>query len=423
MRNVRWLIVSAAIGFGLAAAAVVASAAGAESPASPGVEAEAAGIGSPFPIITVISDHVNAVVAYDEGRNRSLVVWEGPSNSMGAACVEADGSITRYYVVGSGIPSNPDVVYSPQNDQYLIVYDTGPGGQIEGQFIVGTCCIGCGGAPFVISDDRPNTENGPAVAYNHHDAHRDYLVVWTDTDNTDYGIYARQVLSFTQKPNPSFPITYTSGAYNYEPDVAYNLNRNEYLVVYTHDDGGPTDPDIYGTLVKNAGGVGVLAENVIDSSPNAQEHASVSAYRLNCETPYLVAFSDEWNDPSLDVRAYLVLTTGVPVQLVNIDTVPGRTETLVDLAASEPLGGHTAVWMAHNGNDFDVYWRRIESEGQLGPILPVAAVYGKDERYPSVAGGSPAPMAVWQEEDAGGEYDVYGRLLWLHVYLPLVLRD
>jgi hypothetical protein len=420
MKNRRWLIVTLALGLGMAGVLLALVRTGMAQPESPA--ATSAG-GPPFPIIAISSDHQNPAVAYDEGRDRYLVVYEAPSGGQAAVCVDPDGTIVRIYTAGSG--QHPDVVYSADHDQYLIVYDSG--GNIEGQFVSGSCCmqVGCIGAPFVISGDRPSTEYGPAVAYNTNSNHQDYLAVWTDTGGFGNGVYARQILSAAQTPNPSFAITDTTAAWNYEPDVAYNLNRNEYLVVYTHDSSKGGDPnalDIYGRLVKNFGGVAPLAENPINTSANVQQHATVAAHRLNYETPYLVAFDDYWNDPAGDVRAYLVFTTGVPSTPINIATVSGRQEILPDLASSEPLGGFTAVWMQENGSDWDVYWRRVNDNGFLYPSAPVVAVVGKSEEYPTVAGGIPTTLAVWQEQNA--DWDIYARCLDYHkVYLPLVLRN
>lgn len=418
MTHRRVFLSSLAAGLGLLVAALTVAAAETATPVVDGTTA----IGSAFPITTVAGDHQNPAVAYDEGRDRYLVVYEQPGGGQAAACVEANGTITHAYVVGTG--RNPDVVYSPDHDAYLIVYDNA--GNIEGQFVSGLCCTlpGCSGAPFLISGDRPNTEYGPAVAYNRHANHQDYLVVWTDSDGFEYGVYARQVQNSGVFPGSSFAITYTTAAWNYGPDVAYNLNRNEYLVVYMHDatKGTGTDAvDVWGRLVKNSGGVGLLAENPIDSSGKDQVFPAVAAYRLNYSTPYFVAFTDYWNDTAGDVRGYLVFTTGLPAQLVNVATVGGRAEMLPAVASSEALGGFTLAWESEGAGDFDIYWRRMSGAGMLGPAAPLAATAGLDERYPAVDGGDWAALVVWQQ--LGNGWDIYARALNYQVYLPLVLRD
>jgi hypothetical protein len=108
------------------------------------------------------------------------------------------------------------------------------------------------------------------------------------------------------------------------------------------------------------------------------------------------------------------------INVTRRETVGGRQEILPALASSESLGAYTAVWMEHNGSDWGVYWRRISPIGLLLPSAPVAAVNGKDERYPAVAGGSPTALGVWQEWNA--DWDIYARILSFNVYLPLVSR-
>ena len=62
------------------------------------------------------------------------------------------------YSLGSGI--NPDIVYDPSHDDYILVWELGitsTTSHIMGSRIAGSCCTGpaCGGTPFIISDDRP----------------------------------------------------------------------------------------------------------------------------------------------------------------------------------------------------------------------------------------------------------------------------
>jgi hypothetical protein len=89
------------------------------------------------------------------------------------------------------------------------------------------------------------------------------------------------------------PISMTSDSHQ-EPDVAYNLNMNEYFVVYNRPSTVGGDVNVYGRRITWDGAY--LSEIPIDTSGNDQFDPAVAAYRLNRTTPYLVVFSDQWNN-------------------------------------------------------------------------------------------------------------------------------
>ncbi|MGD2206903.1 MAG: hypothetical protein PVH17_09000 [Anaerolineae bacterium] len=380
--------------------------------------------GDPFPIATVPGNQEHApAVACDEGRNHYLVVYQN-NGGMNALCIDGQGTTVAAYVVPASYGQRPDVTYSADHDEYLIVWDEG--GDIYGARVGGVCYGGPGGisSAFLISGDRPGTESSPAVAYNNHANHQDYLVVWEDTNNQSnyWAVFGRWVTDVGVSGS-SLAIANTSGAWNYEPDVAYNLNMNEYLVVYTHDASKGTAGgarDIYGRRVYNTGGGGLLAEYPIDSSANDQDSPSVAAYRLNYTTPYLVVYRDFWNDAAGDVRGYLVSTGGQSVALLNIADVPGLQESEPGIAASESRGGYTVVWSQGTVSS-DIYGRRVSGDGFVGSTFGVD-LGSSEDRVPVVASGSSAPLAVWQTWN-GSDWDVYGRFLYRRVYLPVVVRN
>jgi len=376
-----------------------------------------------IPIATVLGNTEEfPAVAYDEGRDRYLVVYQNDSTINGI-CLTAAGDTVAAYAIGTGV--RPDVAYNVRNDQYLVVWDDTS--DIEGAYVSGTCCMdpGCNGAPFPISYDRPGLEFGPAVAYNHHPNYKDYLVVWTDDGNlvSHWAIYGRRVTSSYAFSGSSFAITETTAAWNYDPDVAYNLNMNEYLVVYISRPflGSDLQPgDVYGRRVYNAGGGGLHPEQAIDTSAGHQDQPSVAAYHLNASTPYVVVFRDYWNDTAGDVRGYLANTNGAPVSLLHISTEPLVPETQPDIASSDAMGGYVVAWTRETMPGADIYARRMSSTGVMEDVIEITALSNYEEEA-VVAGGVPVPIAVWHAGN-GADMDVYGRFLYRQTYLPLTLR-
>ena len=123
--------------------------------------------GNRFPVASGPGDQQAGVVAYDQSRDRFLVIYENAGGDQIAACVSSLGTIIESYIIGPG--QNADVVYADDHDKYFIVFDHN--NRIKGKTINGTCCPTCTSSIFTISNDRPGFEYGPAVAYNTHDSH------------------------------------------------------------------------------------------------------------------------------------------------------------------------------------------------------------------------------------------------------------
>ncbi len=399
-------------------------------------------IGQPFLIDSGISAATNPVVAvaHNSNRHQFLVAYETGGGWFSLALYNANGALAwDPPIVNLAYGEHPALAYNSALDQYLLVWqEKNPSNQYDVRGIrLSHDGITAIGNAFDIST-RPWHQQKPAVAFNPHGNYQDYLVVWEDVDPTwvpqVWDIWAQRLAGAHnggdfggQLIGSNFAVAYTGGFWHSEPDVAHNLNMNEYMVVYTRqpDSGGTTD--VYNRRITRDGVL--LAENAIDSSANDQRHPAVATYRLNQNTPYFVVFEDYWNDPAGDVRGYLANKDGQSQSLVNIADTPGRQEREPDIASSEGLG-YTVVWAQYQpspGQDWEIYGRRVSDTGIMGPALNVSlpdgfVIVGHDERNPTVAGGSPVALAAWDGNFAG-LYDIAGRMLGYQLSLPLVLRN
>jgi hypothetical protein len=358
-------------------------------------------------------------VAYDAGRRRFMVVYEN-TGSIDAACLRENGEVVRRFSLGGG--TAPDVAYNNAHDQYLVVYQS-TGDQIDGVYIDGACCPGCSGAPFAISGSRPYSETLPAVAYNGDPGHQDYLVVWQDQfqqNPSGWGIWARRVTSMSVSgANIPIAVDPVNQIAYLQPVVAHNLGTNAYLVVYTRDASSPSGKDICGRLVSALGVTGT--EGVFDATEKNQQDPAVAAYPLNLSTPYLVVYSDFYDDELGDIRGILVKDDGVASSYLEISTASNVHEQNPDLASGADFGGYSVVW-SQGTSDSDVYSRRVTGSGKAGPLVQVTDSELPDGK-PAVSGDAPAPLAVWQTGN-GADWDVYGELLpYMHHYLPLLSRE
>ena len=379
----------------------------------------------PFPVAaSPDQQETSPAAAFDEGRMFYMVAYE-VGGEISAVCLDHLGERQAAYALGSG--HNPDVVFNIRADQYLVVWEHDL--EIEGVFVSGACANEPGSISIIpdpISGDYTGYKQAPAVAYNHHISHEDYLVVWSSSTNmsSNWSVYGRRVTSVAPSIDGSFQVQKSATAFHYDPDVTYNLNMNEYLIVYVRDASKGQDPnalDIYGRRGFNTGGMGMLPEEVIDSSAGSQVQPAVAAYRLNKNNPYLVVFQDYWNDTAGDVRGYLLNTAGAPQLLVNIATTPGISEGDPAIGINEAMGGYVVAWKHNAGLSPDLYARQVHNTGVAKPVRLITAL-PVDEGHPALANGSATPFVTWQQMDTSG-WDIYAQFLLLErVYLPLTVR-
>ncbi len=396
-------------------------------------------IGVPFPVDIGPGDQKNPAIVYNPQHQEFLAAYDDGSGTITVARLSNTGQVlfNDPPVTYSFNGDSPALAYNSAADQYLLVW-------CENSDIKMTRFNGVGeliGLTVTIS--TPGTAWSvlhPAVDFNVHGSYEDFLVVWqaevqrgTVTTNV---IMARRVAgvigagdSGGEFIGAEFEVVGSTTAWNTEPDVAYNLNRNEFLVVYTRDSSMGTDPnarDVYDTRITASGDL--LAEQGIDTLSDAQYAPVVAAYRLNQTTPYLVVYVDT-GDAQGDVLGRLLNGEGSPSgAFLDIARVMGKPEGEPAVASSEALGGYTVVWSQFEG-DWDVHARRVSSTGNMESGFNVS-VYGNvligcNEQSPAVAGGSPVAMTLWQDScfanNAGG-WDIAGRMLGYQVYLPSVLR-
>jgi Ca2+-binding RTX toxin-like protein len=195
-------------------------------------------------------------VAYDGQLDRYLVVWErqpSPSGDLEIWSRFVDalgnpvGAVFQVSNVDDGQATDPDVVYSPLAQQYLVVWSvvaTQSGlGLIEGQRLSATGAQL--GADFPISS---NPGQGPAVAWA--DTTNEYLAVWADVG----GVRGQRLTTTgAQVGSDDFPISSApGGGIENRHDVVFNDVTDEYLVAWGGAD-PPESSDIFGQRLNAVG--------------------------------------------------------------------------------------------------------------------------------------------------------------------------
>ncbi len=260
-----------------------------------------------FRISTMDGSGVHPSVAHNVTDNEYLVVWRGSMTGHGGSEVygqrldaatgtevgtdirlsqmgpEGDNS----YNVGAAAYGDPNVAYNSTDNNYLVVWDADDdtGSLVDGEFEIYGQLVSAAGAEIGTDDLRlsdMSTDGShydaktPDVAYN--SRHNEYLVVWDGYDDSPPAppeatggteIWGQRVAGATgaEVGTNDFNISDigVSGEwfrYAEYPDVAYDPDKDRYLVVFRADDDasscGDGEYEMHGQFLSGATATDIL---------------------------------------------------------------------------------------------------------------------------------------------------------------------
>jgi len=253
----------------------------------------------------------------------------------------------------------------------------------------------------------------PAVAYSPQS--QNYLVVWEDHhwgSGNDWDIYSRLVNNADVPVGSALDITSSYGNKQLAPDVAYNPSSGEFLVVW-EDEFATTDHDIYAQRLGSDGSVlggriTVTTLNNLESNPAVAYNAATNEYLIAWEHR---TGSDEFAQE--DIYGQRVAAAGVLMgSPVAIDT--GSSDQLAPAIACGSSGECLVVWQDHDSSaDFDIRGRRVGSDGGLIGSKIAISTWEYDQVKPRLAynGAANQFLVVWEDHHwgFGSDWDVYGQ--------------
>ena len=373
-------------------------------------------------------------VAYNSKHDEYLVVWRngwGGSSDIYAQRVTGHGKLLSWFVVGPTAPLHPypndrfspSVAYDPVNDRYLVVwmYDTSGNGtnyDIHGVFVNWNGPI-AGQHEFKICD-WSTIQLNPEVAYAR--TEEEFMIIWeTNHPTLPSYISGRRMKASDGTFNSSgsdFTIDNVSQDLLF-PQIAYNLTRNEYLVVYFNG------LDILGTRFTGKGAALAGGEFTIAGWPGAETYPSVAACRETDQ--YLVA----WQNDQPDIYARFIKGDGAfdggPLHMA----FTSIHEVLPQVACNAAGSQFVVVWQQQFSNATGPYGIRgqfVNTDKTLGTDFGIMSPTGgvtAQFTLPAVAGGKVNFLTVWEHDRAGTTYqDIHGRLITPYsVFLPLLVRN
>jgi uncharacterized protein YlbG (UPF0298 family) len=142
-------------------------------------------------------------------------------------------------------------------------------------------------------DTKNLNEQSPSIAYN--SQRQEYLVVWYNDHPGNDDIFAQLVSSNGVLLRGPFSVSYGSGADRRYPDIAYNSKHDQYLVVWEHYD---TSSGYYGVKGRRVDGSGLVldANDIsIESGSNLHTPSKPAVSYAYTSDRYLVVWEDVWH--------------------------------------------------------------------------------------------------------------------------------
>jgi hypothetical protein len=247
------------------------------------------------------------------------------------------------------------------------------------------------------------------------------IVWWTDHPSVpDYISGRRMKASDGSFPSTGsdFTISHTTQV-RVNPEISYNIWRNEYLVVYDNME------DVFGARFSGKGVPLAGGEFGVAAWPGAETLPSV-AYCLENDQ-YLVA----WQNPQPDIYARFINGDGAldggPLHLeyTSVEEVKPK------VACSQSGGQFLVTWQQQFSSitgPYGIWGQFVNTDKTLGRnfgIMTPTSGVPAEFTSPVIAGGSVNFLTVWEHDRANTFFqDIHGRLITPYeVYLPLNLSN
>jgi len=378
-------------------------------------------------------------VAYNSQHNEYLVVWHntwgGGGHDIYAQRISSNGELKSWFsITTAALPNSkaqPSVAYDPVSDRYLVtfIYDYNGAGSdwdLYGRFIPWDG-PSASLAEFSICTWSTTHQWNPKVAYA--GTQKEFLVVWANeyqAGTLPMYISGRRV----KAADGSFfgtgsDVTINDVSENrVNPDVAYNLARNEYLVVYDNA------VDVFATRLNSSAAKLGGGEFGIAEWPDTEIHPAVDA--CNQTDQYLVAWQSLQSGTQNDVYVRFVdgdgsFPTGGGPHVIDNTSVH---EQNPDVACNSTTSGSMFLvtyeqQYSNITGPYGIWGQFVYQDYSLSSAFGIIDGTGSlDRTEPAVAGGGANYMTAWEHDRDASYQDIHGRILSPYaIFLPLVLRN
>lgn len=304
---------------------------------------------------------------------------------------------------------NPRIAFNSIRNEYLVVWWNDRVGcdDIRAQRLSGSGALL--GPPFYIAAVCPHERRYPDVAYNRQ--HDEYLVVWEHNDNSIHGrrVSAEGQLLGTGEIEIA---TQSSEMPNSrKPRVEYAYTSDTYLVVWEVTLGtDPVEYAIYGQLLDHDG---TLDDGIVSISRGTNERQAPDLAYNRHANRFLVVWQQKYGEINWDVYGQQVRGTGEihgDELVLAYYTAPTTAPAAAAIPVTPGEEKFLVVWQLHYGeSDHDIYARVVTEEGILQEAFILTDSYDY-ENTPAIAGSESSLkyLVTWGN---GNHPGVWGRFV------------
>ena len=390
-------------------------------------------VGGEIVVSALNNKQFEPVVAYNWKHHEYLVVWSnywGANFDIYAQRVNDRGQVLSWFAVTSGQNwrFGPSVAYDPVHDRYLVVwnYDAfgdGSDWDLWGRFI-----------PWQGPDASlkefpicswPTSQWNPKVAYAR--AMEEFMVVWENRyAGAALPTYVSGARINAASGNVGSPFTIDSHPTLQQgnPDIAYNLARNEHLVVW--EAAGAGQSDIWGLRMTGAGVFLGGGKFGIAGWPDSEEQPAVGA--CSALDTYYVAWQSYQGTNNYDVYGRFVGGNGSPGAVHHFDHT-SINEMYPDVDCNLNSKEFLVVFQKQYSNPTGPYgiFGQVLLQAGIGAPFEIRGIWageGTSCSQSAVAGGGANYLTVWKHDRPGTSFqDIHGRLVTTHpMFLPMLER-
>lgn len=378
------------------------------------------GLGPEILISELDNEQHQPHVAYNSLRDQYLVVWHnvwGGDRDIYGRRLDGQGNVLSWFAISSGAVdrAQPAVTYDPINDRYLVVWAHDFNGDGSDWDLYGRLIPWNGpdaGLTEFPIESSSRSQGPPEVAFAL--TQREFFVVWSSSGSgLPMDIEGRRVLLDGTFP-PASGIAVASGANDRtNPDIAYNLDRNEYLVTY--DELGA---DILATRLNGDGVILGAGEFGIASWPSPESRPSIAACGGGTDQ-YFVAWQSLVGAGNNDVYGRFVTGDGVPdgapIHFYSTVVSEQNPNVTCGTGPAEYMVLYETQYSSTTG-PFGIHGQLVPTSGSLPPYFVVRGPIAGETGVcfaPTVAAGEAGFLVAWEHERQGTSYqDIHGMMVW-----------